>query len=121
MGNYQEAFTKAVIHYFSKLIKDARCTQRKANISKENLQNQVADIHDVDTTTADSKRGPKLQAHRWVTTNSYKRLHQDFQKLYNSNISYGSFVNLKPFYISWPAKKETELCLCSKCLNPHCL
>ena len=26
MGNHQEAFTKAVIHYFSKLIKDARCS-----------------------------------------------------------------------------------------------
>ena len=26
MGNYQEAFTKAAIHYFSKLIKDARCS-----------------------------------------------------------------------------------------------
>ena len=26
----------------------------------------VADIHDVDTTTVDTKRGPKLQAHRRV-------------------------------------------------------
>ena len=92
-----------------------------ANISKENLLNQVADIHDVDTTTVDTKRGPKLQAHRRVATNSYKSLHQDFQKLYNSNMSYGSFINLKPFYISRPTEKETEMCLCSKCLNPHCL
>ena len=92
-----------------------------ANIFKENLLNQVADIHDVDTTTVDTKRGPKLQAHRRVTTYSYKRLHQDFQKLYNSNMSYGSFISLKPFYISRPTEKETEMCLCSKCLNPHCL
>ena len=168
MGNHQEAFTKAVIHFFNKLIKDARrsfCSKvegaqlllkifgakldetdfqiwlaevlrlkdrdelltfmeyseedkttftprgRKflsireresaynfwkenseisihgsngrhlANISKENLLNQVADIHDVDITPVNTKRGPKLQAHRRVTTNSYKRLHQDFQKL----------------------------------------
>ena len=92
-----------------------------ANTSKENLLNQVADIHDVDTTTVDIKRGPKLQAHRQVTTNYYKRLHQDFQKLYNSNMSYKSFINVKPFYISQPTEKETEMCLCSKCLNPHCL
>ena len=26
LGNHQEAFPKAVIHYFSKLIKDARCS-----------------------------------------------------------------------------------------------
>ena len=71
--------------------------QHLANISKENLLNQVADIHDVDTTTVDTKRGPKLLAHRRVTTNSYKRLHQDFQKLYNSNMSYRNFINLKPF------------------------
>ena len=52
---------------------------------KGSLLNQVADIHDdVGTTTVDTKRGPKLQAHRRVTANSYKRLHQDFQKLYNS-------------------------------------
>ena len=95
--------------------------QHLANISKENLLNQVADIHDADTTTVDTKRGPKLQAHRQVTINFYKRLHQDFQKLYNSNMSYGSFINLKSFYISRPTEKETELCLCSKCLNPHCL
>ena len=28
---------------------------------------------------------------------------------------------LHNFYISRPTKKETETCLCSKCLNPHCL
>ena len=205
MGNHEEAFTKAVIHNFSKLIKDARrifsskvegaqlllkifgakldetdfqiwlaevlrlkdrdelltfmeyseedkttftprgrkflsicereCAynfwkknseisvhrsngRHSANIFKENLLNQVADIHDVDTTTVDTKGDPKLQAHRRVTRNSYKRLHQDFQKFYNSNMSYGSFINLKPFYISRPTEKETEVCLCSKCLSP---
>ena len=48
-------------------------------------------------------------------------LHQDFQKLYNSPTSYGSFINLKPFYISRPTEKETEMCLCGKCISPHCL
>ena len=38
--------------------------QHLANISKENLLNQVADIHDVETTTVDTKMGSKLQAHR---------------------------------------------------------
>ena len=78
-----------------------------ANISKENLLNQVTDIHDVDTTTVDTKRDPKLQAHRRATTNFYKRPHKDFQKIYNSNMSYGSFINLKPYYISRSTEKET--------------
>ena len=95
--------------------------QHLANVFKENLLNHVSDIDDVDTTAVDTKRGPKLEAHRRVTTNSNKRLHQDFQKLYNSNMSYGSFINLQPFYISCSTEKKTEICLCSKCLSPHCL
>ena len=69
----------------------------------------------------ETKRGYKLQAYKRITTKSYKSLHQDFQKLYNPTISYGSFINLKLFYISRPTEKETEMCSCSKCLNPHCL
>ena len=56
-----------------------------------------------------------------LTTNYHCCLHENFKKLYNSTISYGSFINLKPFYIARPTEKETEMCLCSKCLNPHCL
>ena len=43
-----------------------------------------------------------------------------FQKCYSSR-SYGSFINLKLFDISWLTEKETEMCLCSKHLNSHCL
>ena len=68
----------------------------------------------------ETKRGCKLQAYKRITTKSYKSLHQDFQKLYNPTISYGSFINLKPFHISRPTEKETEMYLCSKCLNSHC-
>ena len=196
MGREQEYFTKATINYFSKLIKDARCTfcsktegakllltilgdklneteyqvwlvdvlrlkdrnellsfmkymeedkitftpwgcklldsnehestynfwkvnsetsvhrsngQHMINISKENIQIQVSDIPDVELTTVETKRGIKLQAHGHVTTIPYKVL------------SYGSFINLKRFYVSQPKEKETEMCLCSKCLNQHCL
>ena len=68
----------------------------------------------------ETKRGCKLQAYKRITTKSYKSLHQNFQKLYNPTISYGSFINLKPFHISRPTEKETEMYLCSKCLNSHC-
>ena len=40
--------------------------------------------------------------------------------MYNSSISYGSFINLKFLYISRLTEKDTEICLCSKCLNPCC-
>ena len=91
------------------------------NISKENILIQVADIEDPNISSVETKRGLKLQAHKRITSKAYLRLHEDFKKLYNSSISYGSFINLKPFYISKPTEKETEMCLCSKCLNPHSL
>ena len=91
------------------------------NISKENLLNQVADLVDDGLKTVETKRGPQIQAHKRITTKPYRSLHKDFQQLYNSTISYGTFINVKPFYVSRPTEKETEMCLCSKCLNPHCL
>ena len=91
------------------------------NISKENVLNQVVDLNDSDISTVETKRGFKIQAHKRITTKSYKNLHKDFQQLYNSTISYGTFTNVKPFYNSRPNEKKTEMCLCSKYLNPHCL
>ena len=48
-------------------------------------------------------------------------MHSDYKQIYGSEISYGSLINLKPFFVSRPTDKETEMCLRSKCLNPHCL
>ena len=90
------------------------------NISKENIQIQVSDIPDVELTTVETKRGAKHQACRHIATIPYKDLQQDFQKCYSFSMSYGSFINLKLFDISWLTEKETEMCLCSKHLNSHC-
>ena len=90
-------------------------------ILKENIQIQVSDIPDVELTTIGTIKRTKLQARRRITTFPYKVLHKEFQKLYNSRMSYGSFISLKPFYVSRPTEKEIEMCVCSKCLNPHCL
>ena len=94
------------------------------HIVKINLQNarpQVADLEDDYISLINAKREEKKQAHKRVTTKCYKTLHSDHKQIYGSEISYGSFINLKPFYVSRPTDKETEMCLCSKCLNPHCL
>ena len=40
--------------------------------------------------------------------------------MYNFSISYGSFINLKSLYILRLKEKDTEICLCSKCLNLCC-
>ena len=90
-------------------------------INLENVRPQVADLEDDNISLINTKRGEKKQAHKHVTTKCYKTLHSDYQQIYGSQIPYGSFINLKPFYVSRPTNEGTEICLCSKCLNPHCL
>ena len=90
-------------------------------ISKQHISQQTADLDDSNISIAKCKKGNKMQAHRQITTKTYRTLHKNYQQIYGSNISLGSFVNLKPFFVFPPTVKEMELCLCSKCLNPHCL
>ena len=92
-----------------------------AKISKENMTLNTKDIQDDSIEQVETKRGTKLRAHRKITMKSFKLLHESYQGLYQSKISYRSFINLKPFYVSRQTEKETELCLCAKCLNPHSL
>ena len=90
-------------------------------INLENVCPHVADLEDENMSLINTKRGEKKQVHKKVTTKYYKTLHSDYKQIYGSEVSYGSFISLKPFYVSRPTDKETEMCLCSKCLNPHCL
>ena len=48
-------------------------------------------------------------------------MHESFKKIYSSDVSIGTFLHLEPFYVFPPTIKEMEMCLCSKCLNPHCV
>ena len=82
-------------------------------INLENVCPQVADLEDDNISLINKKRGEKKQAHKRVTTKCCKTLHSDYKKIYGSEISCGSFINLKPFYVSRPTDKETEMCLCS--------
>ena len=84
-------------------------------INLEKVCPQVADLEDGNISLINTKRGEKKQADKRVTTKCYKTLHSDYKQIYGSEISSGSFINLKPFYMSGPTDKETEMCLCSKC------
>ena len=84
-------------------------------ISKENMTLNTKDIQDDSIKQIETKRGPKLQAHRKITMKSFKLLHESYQGLYQI------LRKLKPFYVSRPTEKETELCLCAKSLNLHSL
>ena len=84
-------------------------------INLENVDPQVAYLEDGNISLINTKRGEKKQADKRVTTRCYKTLHSDYKQIYGLEISYGSFINLKPFYMSGPTDKETEMCLCSEC------
>ena len=76
-------------------------------ISKENTTLNTKDIQDNSIEQIETKRGPKLQAHRKIKMKSFKLLHESYHGLYQSKISYRSFVNMKPFYVSRLTEKET--------------
>ena len=90
-------------------------------MSKLNHHSQVVDIVDTEISPVKSKSRQKLQAHCKVTSESYRILHQEYKNVNHHNISYGSFIYLKPFYVSPPTTKKMEMCLCIKCLNSHSL
>ena len=90
-------------------------------IPKSNLILQVKDLQDVNLKTIIGKNSSeKLQAHRKLASKPYRALHKLYCEIYDA-ISFSSFVRCKPFYITPPTSTEMEMCLCSKCLNPHCL
>ena len=67
------------------------------------------------------KKTEKVQINRCISSMLYQILHQFIQEVNQEHLSFTSFINLKPFYVSPPTTKEMEICLCSKCLNLHSL
>ena len=62
----------------------------------------------------------KFTAHRYIYTKPVRKLHEEYNKQ-NGEISYGNFHKFKPFYILKPSERERESCMCSTCLNIHCI
>ena len=85
-------------------------------ISADNFES--SDIHDNDISLLDKG---KVQGHRLVTTKPYCRLHEIYCQVSEFQPLFSSFINLKPLYVSSWTNKKSEMCLCSKCLNPHCI
>ena len=90
-------------------------------VSPKNLKKQVVDLEDDWISDITTKRGDKKKAHKCITSEPYHILHRIYCNTHEFKPSYGLFLNLKPFYLSTPSEKEVELCMCSSCLNPHCL
>ena len=89
-------------------------------ISIANIRPQILDLIEADKNISEmTKRGKKRIANRYVADKTYCEIHSCWMKLHKTDISYGTFFNLKPFYVTAPTEKEMDSCLYSKCLNPH--
>ena len=78
-------------------------------ISEDNFD--TSDIQDQDISKLENG---KFRAHRLVSMKPYRKLHEIYCQISDFQPSFGSFVKLKPFYISPPTNKEMEMCLYSK-------
>ena len=95
-----------------------------ARISKQNLLPQTEDIEVEEISqvvTEGAKKENKVQAHCHITSKPYHYLYDNYLQIYDTSIVFGTFMNLKPFYVCPTSTKAMEISLCSKCINPHCL
>ena len=116
--------TKTVVQTFwnhSIISVDRRNLRNSVNISKKKVSKVAVDVteEDILVTVASTKRGFKYKADRYISTKSYLLLYKKFCDTHNIKISYGNFVQLKPFYITPPTSREKESCLCITFLNAH--
>ena len=65
-----------------------------------------------------SKRNQELlRSTRRIFTKTVHQLHGIVKNKTGIDISIGSILNLKPFYINKPSEREKESCMCKFCLN----
>ena len=65
-----------------------------------------------------SKRNVEMiRTTRRISTKTCREIQELISKTHNVNISLGSVLNLRPFYVQKPTEREKESCLCKFCLN----
>ena len=84
-------------------------------ISDNNIQEE-AHVH---KKTKNEKK--YMSAQRMVQAETVEKMYANFVKEKSSKISKSTFFKYKPFYVEPATICEKESCLCSTCLNIHCL
>ena len=94
-------------------------TSRPAQLRLSDKAKIQAGLEFVDTITIIMKRNkPFYQSHWFITNKMVKELYLNYIKE-NSiyEVSYGTFLALKPFYVRSPTTKDMEMCVCKKHLH----
>ena len=79
---------------------------------------QYSNIEDESLKDFTSKHGILfVQTTRRVITCTVKALQQKLNEKFQLDVSTGTIVSLKPFYMTYATENEIVLCMCKLCLN----
>ena len=98
---------------------DNRNNRVSVNISRREYLQRYDGIDNKDIVVEEkvTKRGRKIMsANRMIVTETIRSLQKSLLDK-GIIVSYGSVLNLKPFFVTYASEKEMALCLCKICLN----
>ena len=61
-----------------------------------------------------------MTAHKFIATLKVRAIHGKL-RFNDIDVSIGTIISLKPFFVNYATKKEMALCLCKICLNTRLL
>ena len=87
-------------------------TSRPAKMKINNQPKLRSGLPFIDTVELVKARNVDHFQSQWLILNkTYRQLYSEYLKLYD-HVSYGTFLNLKPFYIRAATTKDFEVCCC---------
>ena len=99
---------------------DGRNSPNQITISKRKFLPH-ADLNKVVVEEKINKRGKKVMTANKFTATLIVCAIQGKLRLNNIDVSIGTIIPLKPFFVNYPTKKEMALCFCKICLNTRLL
>ena len=101
---------------------NGRHGQNQITISKRKFLPH-ADLNNKEVVVVEkiNKTGKKaITAHKFIATLTVHAI-QEKLRFNNIDVSIGTIISLKPFFVNYAAEKEMALCLCKICLNTRLL
>ena len=87
---------------------DRRNDRQTIRKCKRKLNPLSRDLEDSNIKMVSTNRGKKLEAHRYIYTKPVRKLHTAFI-LEHEYVSLGTFLGIKPFYVSQPTEREKKV------------
>ena len=103
---------------YSTISVDRRDGRDIAKAPKKSCDIQCGGIHTSLVTFATNKRMTEVaQVPRHVSCISVRKMKEIMEKEFNTNISYGSVLKTRTFFVTVASEREKLECLCGVCLN----